>query len=79
MSNLDAVFDIAYKASRNKFNHYREVMNSDSGPLFVPEPTDKERIASLERELKRLRKRNKELEDKISDLNWTLYPDRMGQ
>lgn len=34
---------------------------------------------SLEEEVFRLRKRVNELEKRISDLNWTLYPERMGQ
>jgi hypothetical protein len=34
---------------------------------------------TLEQEVFRLRKRVKELEKKLSDINWVLYPDRMGQ
>jgi len=30
-------------------------------------------------ELQRLRLRVKELEKQVSDYNWTIYPDRMGQ
>lgn len=36
------------------------------------------KIASLEREITRLRRRNKELEDKIYLNSWDKYPDRMG-
>ena len=34
---------------------------------------------TIEQEVFRLRKRVRELEKKLSDINWTLYPDRMGQ
>ena len=33
----------------------------------------------IEVEVFRLRKRVKELEKQLSDINWVLYPDRMGQ
>ena len=53
----------------------------DRGIRWGQEPISNEKVRteSLEREIIRLRKRNKELEKQLSDIGWVLYPDRMGQ